>query len=145
MFVNLSLLKILQELIFCKISQNLLNSRKLYPAKVTIFKECCKENCLFYQKGLGYFWSWNLDLKKVTSVLMPFSLLNTFLAKCSHFIPLETPENHRFSGIFRGYKKAILAENELIQVFLGMYPWSYFQIFQNYCCIQVISEAEKTT
>ena len=24
--------------------------------------------------------------------------------QCSHFIPLKTPENFRFSGVFRGYK-----------------------------------------
>ena len=31
----------------------------------------------------------------------------------SYFIPLKTPENQRYSGVFRGYKIGILARNGL--------------------------------
>ena len=42
-------------------------------------------------------------------------LLNPFLANVSILYPLKTPENQRFSGVFRGYKMGTLARNGLTQ------------------------------
>ena len=41
------------------------------------------------------------------------SLLNLFPANVPILYPLKTPENQRFSGIFRGYKMGTLAGNGL--------------------------------
>ena len=40
-------------------------------------------------------------------------ILNPFLANVHILYPLKTPENQRFSGVFRGYKMGTLAGNEL--------------------------------
>ena len=40
---------------------------------------------------------------------------NPFLANVPILYPLKTPENQRFSGVFRGYKIGTLARNGLMQ------------------------------
>ena len=40
---------------------------------------------------------------------------NPFLANVPILYPLKTPENQRFSGVFRGYKMGKLARNGLMQ------------------------------
>ena len=43
--------------------------------------------------------------------------INPFLANAPILcIPLKTPENQRFSGVFRGYEMGILAWNGLIKL-----------------------------
>ena len=44
---------------------------------------------------------------------MLFSFINPVGANVSILYPLKTPENQRFSGIFRGYKMGTLARNGL--------------------------------
>ena len=39
--------------------------------------------------------------------------LNPFLNNVPILYPLKTPENQRFSGVFRGYKMGTLARNGL--------------------------------
>ena len=39
--------------------------------------------------------------------------INRFLADVPILYPLKTPENQRFSGVFRGYKMGTLARNAL--------------------------------
>ena len=41
--------------------------------------------------------------------------INPFLANAPILYPLKTPENERFSDVFRGYKLGTLAANGLIQ------------------------------
>ena len=41
--------------------------------------------------------------------------INPFLANAPILYPLKTPENERFSDVFRGYKLGTLATNGLIQ------------------------------
>ena len=41
--------------------------------------------------------------------------INPFLANAPILYPLKTPENQRFSDVFRGYKLGTLATNGLIQ------------------------------
>ena len=41
-------------------------------------------------------------------------LVNPFLANVPILYPLKTPENQRFSDVFRGYKMGTLARNGLI-------------------------------
>ena len=49
------------------------------------------------------------DIKNITE-----ELINPFLANVPILYPLKTPENQRFSGVFRGYKSTALARNGLI-------------------------------
>ena len=44
---------------------------------------------------------------------MPINAFNPFLANVPILYPLKTPENQRFSGVFRGYKMGTLARNGL--------------------------------
>ena len=48
-------------------------------------------------------------------------LINPFLANVPILYTLKTPENQRFSGVFRGYKTRALARNGLI------YKWNFSQ------------------
>ena len=41
---------------------------------------------------------------------------NPFLANASILYPLKTPENQRFSSVFRGYKMGTMARNRLISL-----------------------------
>ena len=43
-------------------------------------------------------------------------MLNPFLANVPILYPLKTPENQKFSGVFRGYKMGTLARTVLISV-----------------------------
>ena len=40
--------------------------------------------------------------------------LNPFLANVPTLYPLKTPENHRISGVFKGYKKETLTRRSLV-------------------------------
>ena len=42
--------------------------------------------------------------------------INPFLAKAPILYSLKTPENQRFSGVFRGHKMKTLAKNGLMKV-----------------------------
>ena len=46
------------------------------------------------------------------------NLINPFLTNVPILYPLKTPENQRFSIVFRGYKMGTLARNGLIELFL---------------------------
>ena len=45
-----------------------------------------------------------------------YLFINIFPANGPILEPLKTPENQRFSGVFRGYKMGILARNGLMQL-----------------------------
>ena len=51
--------------------------------------------------------------QKLTRIPLRHRLLKPFLANVPILCPLKTPENQRFSGVFRGYKMGKLARNEL--------------------------------
>ena len=69
-------------------------------------------------------WQKIILLKNKKLMKMDF---NPFLANVPILYPLKTPENQRFSGVFRGYKMGTLARNGLMQ---GKKNWTWkFQIF----------------
>ena len=46
------------------------------------------------------------------------AFFNPFLAKALDLYSLKTPENQRFSSVFRGYKLRTLARNRLMKIVL---------------------------
>ena len=55
----------------------------------------------------------NLVLTIMKIMIRYHNGINTFLASVLIFYLLKTPENQRFSGVFRGYKLGTLARNGL--------------------------------
>ena len=62
----------------------------------------------FYLKAKRTFAEGGFNLRKFRSNSREF---NPFLTNVPILYPLKTPENQRFSGVFRGYKMETLARN----------------------------------
>ena len=57
----------------------------------------------------------------ISSLIRSSLHFNPFLANVPILYPLKTPENQRFSGVFRRSKKGTLARNGLSLVSIGQY------------------------
>ena len=83
-------------------------------SKQLIQQECCiQDKILELLRKKGHF---EIVLKCHSKRIIPcymLKLFNPFLANVPILYPLNTPENHRFSGVFRGYKMETLARNGL--------------------------------
>ena len=55
-------------------------------------------------------------------------LLNPSLTNVSILHPLKTPENQRFSGVFRGYKMGRLLRNGLIKALFSVISWAFWAL-----------------
>ena len=51
------------------------------------------------------------------------TILNSFLANVPILYSLKTPENQRFSGVFRGYKTGTLVRNRLKYIYIYNYKF----------------------
>ena len=56
----------------------------------------------------------NISISIFREIHSSLSSLNPFLINAPILYPLKTPENQRFSDVFRGYKIGTLARNGLI-------------------------------
>ena len=81
---------------------------------------------IFLKHSLFYFWDTILNFKNLTCVIYLYIFVKvviiSFLANIHILYPLKTPENRRFSGVFRGYKMVTLSRNGLI---LTTNPFAY--------------------
>ena len=66
----------------------------------------------FANEELNHFLGFNFTQSRLLMLNSRF-LFNPFLANAPILYPLQTPENQRFSGVFRGYKIGTLARNVL--------------------------------
>ena len=99
----------------------LILSKRIYPFKRQPHNRLLPANCL---SVFGHFVGLPLKgLKAESSVsICKPRHFNPFLVNVRILYPLETPENPRTSGVFRRYKKGILARNELIMYLNGNWP-----------------------
>ena len=71
-----------------------------------------KSSSLFVHASTSFIFYQKLELRNISQ----FALFNPFLANVPILHPLKTPENQRFSGVFRGCSMGILARNGLIEL-----------------------------
>ena len=65
----------------------------------------------FWQNNYEYYIT--VELRQGLTFVKDSSSFNPHLANVPILYPLKTPENQRFSGVFRGYNMGILARNGL--------------------------------
>ena len=65
-------------------------------------------------------------------------MFNPFLANVPILYPLKTPENQRFSGVFREHKMGILARNELRSLVEKFDKLSWTLFLSIYCIFKIL-------
>ena len=89
------------------------HSASLGPVKIAFLLRKSKINIdsiIPYITSISY-----SSMQVLTKNIYNSEKINPFLANVPILYPLKTPENRRFSDVFRGYKLGTLATNGLIQ------------------------------
>ena len=89
------------------------HSASLWPVKIAFLLRKSKINIdsiIPYITSMSY-----SSMQVLTKNIYNSEKINPFLANVPILHPLKTPENERFSDVFRGYKLGTLATNGLIQ------------------------------